>query len=77
LGLTMITAAFENLNSSAQLTVSPILCRWPVGITSDRRPIGQQVLARGRDLRSNDGPRMLMGGDFAGPLLRNADKPSN
>jgi len=31
LGLTMITAAFENLNSSAQLTVSPIWCRWPMG----------------------------------------------
>jgi Bacterial Ig-like domain (group 2) len=59
LGLTMITAAFENLNSSAQLTVSPIWCRWPVGITNDRRPIGQQVLARGRDLRSSEGPRVL------------------
>jgi hypothetical protein len=30
-GLTMITAAFENLNSSALLTVNPIWCRSPNG----------------------------------------------
>jgi Bacterial Ig-like domain (group 2) len=58
LGLTMITAAFENLNSSALLTVSPIWCRWPMGITNDRRPVGQQVRRVDEILRSSEGPRV-------------------
>jgi hypothetical protein len=58
LGLTMITA-FESLNSSALLTVSPIWCRWPMGITNDRRPIGQQVRRVDEILRSSEGPRVL------------------